>query len=130
MNADPQPWSQELGAKERELAADQRRQARDLERMEARLKEMGRKQKEMMERREKLTGRESQLRRQLAEMEKRYLEIGLVLPASQVADTTSRKKLQAGLDRVNRELKGMDLVNQKALVEYTQLCHQRDSLGN
>ena len=70
--------------KEQELAANQRRKAVELEKVESKLKEMGKKQKARLERREKLAGRESKLRRQLAEMEKRYLDIGLVLPTSQV----------------------------------------------
>jgi chromosome segregation ATPase len=121
--------TQELTAKEMELAEDQRRLSALLESTEAKLKKMEKDQTERMELKNRLTSKEAKLRRQLAEKERRHLEIGLVLPSSQITDSR-RDKLQKCLDKVNKELNGMDDLNQKALIAYSKMCKQRESLGN
>jgi chromosome segregation ATPase len=121
--------TQELTAKEMELAEDQRRLSALLESTEAKLKKMEKDQTERMELKNRLTSKEAKLRRQLAEKERRHLEIGLVLPSSQITDSR-RDKLQKSLDKINKELNGMDDLNQKALIAYSKMCKQRESLGN
>ena len=123
-----QVLAQDLANRERELTKDQRQLATQLEDVEAELKSMENVRKQRLEERARLAARESKLRRQLVEMERRYLDIGLVLPSSQIQDIR-RSRLQKSLNKVNLQLKEMPGVNQKALIAFTMLCEQRDILG-
>jgi chromosome segregation ATPase len=123
-----QALAKELADREKELEENQRCLAAQLEADELSLKDMEKEQEQRMAERARLAVRESKLRRQLADMEQRYTDIGLVLPSSQIQETR-KAKLQKSLDTVNQQLKDLGEVNQKALVAYSTLCTQREKLG-